>query len=155
MSYDSHLELFSPQKMRVDSYLLSLSQEPSKDASLRSSVARFMERRGLCVLVTLSHNHLVAPAWPEKETSWSGNSLVCGRGFSELETLRRRLLMWRDPETMGMSSRAEEERPLGGKTHTQGDRDREGGRNQAMTDTRTQRQKNRGREKQDQDTQGR
>ena len=155
MSYDSHLELFSPQKMRVDSYLLSLSHEPSKDASLRSSVAGFMDRRDLCILVVLSHDHLTAPAWLEKETSWSGNSLWCGRGFSELETLRRRLLTWRDPETTAMSSRAEEERPLGGKTHTRRETDRGGGRNQAMTDTSTQRQKKRGREKQDQDAQGR
>ena len=71
--------------------------------------------------------------WLEKETSWSGNSLGCRRGFPELETLRRRLLTWRDPETMALSSRAEEERPLGGKTHTHGDRRTEAERNKSET----------------------
>ena len=70
-------------------------------------------------------SHSPTITWPEKETSWSGNSLECRRGFSELETLRRRLLTWRDPETMVLSSRAEEERPLGGEdTHTRRQRQR-------------------------------
>lgn len=63
----------------------------------------------------------------EKETSWSGNSLGCRRGFSELETLRRRLLMWRDPGTMALSSRAEEETTRGEDTHIHGDKEKKGG----------------------------
>ena len=43
-------------------------------------------------------SHSPTITWLEKETSWSGNSLECRRGFSELETHRRRLLTWRDPE---------------------------------------------------------
>ena len=69
-------------------------------------------------------SHSPTITWLEKETSWSGNSLECRRGFSELETHRRRLLTWRDPETMALSSRAEEEKPLGGKTRTHGDKER-------------------------------
>ena len=75
---------------------------------------------GVCVF----SSHSPTITWLEKETSWSGNSLECRRGFSELETHRRRLLTWRDPETMALSSRAEEERPLGGKTRTHGDKER-------------------------------
>ena len=103
-----------------------------KDASLQSSVARFMDRRGLCVLVTLSHNHLAG----------EGNFLV-----RKLPWVQKGIL--RAGNTQKETSDVERPRDHGALLQSRG---RETTRGE---DTHTRRQENRGREKQERDTQGR
>lgn len=104
-----------------------------QDASLRSSVARFMDRRGLCVLITLSHNHRAG----------EGNFLV-----RKLPRVQKGVL--RAGNTQKETSDVERPRDHGallqsrgrdhsGRRYTHTWRQREEGRRQAVTDARTQR----------------